>query len=126
MFISADELVGLLTKSENHVLVIDVREQDREGGHIRKSVNCPAFAFGDHTCRDILQLAKIQSKKYIVFHCAYSQQRGPTCARYFMNYCKAHQELTDGSIDCFILERGMNGFKAQYRGTEWIEGCDDL
>ena len=63
-------------------LVVDVRDEDYDAKwRVPGSVNFPSETFGDDAMSELADLA--HGKDAIVFHCMYSQQRGPTCARMF-------------------------------------------
>jgi hypothetical protein len=65
-------------------LIIDVRGEDFEGGHIRSAVNVPEDDFEDDDDVDAL-VTKYKDQERIVFHCMMSQVRGPKCARRFLS-----------------------------------------
>jgi len=78
---SASDLAQLLRSDAERsgVVVVDVRDLDRAGGHIRGSVNIHAEDF----IRNAPHHAAQWRDKKVVFHCMFSQQRGPRCARAF-------------------------------------------
>lgn len=83
-YISAESLVPALTDSKE-TIVVDVRENgDFSAGHIKNAVNLPSGNWQDQAFVDA-QIAQYSGSKNIVFHCAKSQQRGPTCAQIFLN-----------------------------------------
>ncbi|KZZ99624.1 Rhodanese-like protein [Moelleriella libera RCEF 2490] len=83
--ISPEELAKKILEEEGSpdpsFLVIDVRDVDHIGGHIKGHYHAPMAKFDDllphlvHMCRD---------KKTLIFHCLMSQQRGPTAAREYI------------------------------------------
>ena len=75
---SAAELSGILqSERANRVAVIDVRDDDHVGGHIRSSTHVPSATL-DHRIPELVR--KLAGKEVVVFHCALSQQRGPGAA----------------------------------------------
>ncbi|CDR47951.1 CYFA0S40e00298g1_1 [Cyberlindnera fabianii] len=62
-------------------LVVDVRDSDYVGGHIKDSLHIPSPAF---TLQVEDLISKANDKDDIVFHCALSQQRGPSAAMKFL------------------------------------------
>ncbi|KAH8505705.1 hypothetical protein H0E87_012788 [Populus deltoides] len=59
-------------------------------------------------------IQEVKGKDTLVFHCALSQVRGPTCARRLANYLEEVKE--DGGIkNIMVLERGFNGWEAAGR-----------
>ncbi|KAK3306739.1 uncharacterized protein B0T15DRAFT_528120 [Chaetomium strumarium] len=59
------------------IAIIDVRDDDYIGGHIKGSQNVPSRTLDAMLPALVRQL---QDKETVVFHCALSQQRGPTAA----------------------------------------------
>jgi rhodanese-related sulfurtransferase len=50
---------------------------DHIGGHIRHSIHAPSHTL-DHKIPELVR--KLKDKETVVFHCALSQQRGPSAA----------------------------------------------
>lgn len=64
------------------VLVVDVRDSDFEGGHIRGCLNRPALNFDqDADVDEFIDRELKPGIKTVVMHCALSQVRGPHCAQ---------------------------------------------
>ncbi|PKI35443.1 hypothetical protein CRG98_044158 [Punica granatum] len=61
---------------------------------------------------DLIQTVK--QKDTLVFHCALSQVRGPTCARRLASYLEEVKEDV-GIKDILVLERGFNGWESSGR-----------
>ncbi|KAF9437916.1 hypothetical protein BGZ76_010546 [Entomortierella beljakovae] len=59
-------------------LVIDVRDEDRIGGHIPGSVNIPSKELPDKLPTLVVEYQYVPE---LFFHCALSQVRGPKAAR---------------------------------------------
>lgn len=94
--ISREELSALLTNSSgssavktaasklpapNPIAVVDVRDDDHIGGHIKGSIHAPSRDLEEQ----IPELVdKLKDAKTVVFHCTLSQQRGPTAALKYM------------------------------------------
>jgi rhodanese-related sulfurtransferase len=57
------------------VVVIDVRDEDYEGGHIKTSIRSPFAAFDNNVHQLIQKVIQEDKKKHIVFTCMYSEQR---------------------------------------------------
>ena len=98
------------------VALIDVRDDDFVGGHIKGAIHA---SFGDfeqkHAQNLVNQLVKQQGKKSIVFTCMYSEQRGPFCASAFAEAMEkeglAHQ------AKLYVLSDGFFGWLKRYVGT---------
>ncbi|CAG7562708.1 unnamed protein product [Fusarium equiseti] len=98
--------------------VIDVRDNDYIGGHIKGSQNIPA-----HTLEAMMPtlVRRLKDKKTVVFHCALSQQRGPSAA---LKYLRERDGLLRSmgeeakNQDVYILERGFSGWQEVYGEDE--------
>ena len=60
---------------------------DHIGGHIRNSIHAPSSAL-DYKIPELVR--KLKDKETVVFHCALSQQRGPSAA---LRYIRERQRL---------------------------------
>jgi rhodanese-related sulfurtransferase len=67
--------------------IIDVRDSDYIGGHIRGCANVPAPTL-DYRMPELVRT--LQEKEVVVFHCALSQQRGPGAA---LRYLREREKL---------------------------------
>ncbi|XP_044483820.1 dual specificity phosphatase Cdc25 [Mangifera indica] len=106
-YITSSQLLSL--KPRPNIAVIDVRDDERSyDGHITGSLHYASSNFTDNISNLIQQ---VKGKDTLVFHCALSQVRGPTCARRLANYLDEKVEDT-GIKNIFILERGFNGWEA--------------
>lgn len=70
-----------------HIAVIDVRDSDHIGGHIRGSTWVPSSEL-DYKMPEVIRTMK--DKEVVVFHCALSQQRGPSAA---LRYLREKERL---------------------------------
>lgn len=85
---TANEPVGL----PPHIAVIDVRDSDHIGGHIRGSTWVPSSEL-DYKMPEVLRT--MRGKEVVVFHCALSQQRGPGAALRYLRE-KERMEASGG------------------------------
>ncbi|KAA6414903.1 MAG: hypothetical protein FRX48_01653 [Lasallia pustulata] len=67
----------LLTPSPPSYAIVDVRDDDHVGGHIRSSTHVPSRTLGQRMPGLVREL---WDREVVVFHCALSQQRGPSAA----------------------------------------------
>lgn len=95
--------------------------QDYIGGHIKGSTNIPA-----HTLDAMMPtlVRRLKDKKTVVFHCALSQQRGPSAA---LKYVRERDGLLksmgedpkgESGQDVFVLDRGFLGWQEVYGEDE--------
>ncbi|KAE8958760.1 hypothetical protein PR003_g13780 [Phytophthora rubi] len=105
-------------------LIIDVRDTDYAGGHIRSAINIPEDNFMDDDDVDAL-VEKYKDENAIVFHCMMSQVRGPSCAKRF----KARMEIVLEGINhkprVLILHSGNERFERIYKGESDLIDMDD-
>ncbi|KAF3768105.1 hypothetical protein M406DRAFT_289441 [Cryphonectria parasitica EP155] len=66
-----------LKSPDNSIAIIDVRDGDHIGGHIKGSRWVPSHQFDEWLPTLLRQL---QNTNTVVFHCALSKQRGPSAA----------------------------------------------
>ena len=82
-FISREDLAKQMTlpsSSSSSIAIIDVRDSDHIGGHIRGATWVPSSEL-DYKTPELVRT--LRDKELVVFHCALSQQRGPSaCLRY--------------------------------------------
>ncbi|KAF2734603.1 Cdc25 family phosphatase-like protein Ibp1 [Polyplosphaeria fusca] len=78
-----------------NIAIIDVRDNDHIGGHIRGSTWVPSSEL-DYKTPELVRTLK--DKDVVVFHCALSQQRGPSAAlRYLREKARLDPESSTES-----------------------------
>ncbi|KAF3778713.1 Dual specificity phosphatase [Nymphaea thermarum] len=94
------------------VAVIDVRDEERKyDGHIAGSLHVASGSFSENLPS---LLAQVKAKDTVVFHCALSQVRGPSCARKFARYLEnVNDDINIKEI--MILEGGFNRWSDRRR-----------
>ena len=92
----------LLSPDASKVAVIDVRDDDHVGGHIKSSTHVPSSSL-DHRIPEIVRT--MAGKEIVVFHCALSQQRGPAAALRYMRERKS--KVKKGKINTEIAPPGI-------------------
>ena len=129
----------------DNLVIFDVRtpKQDYLGGNIKGSTNIEHQEFMDNI--DTIY-PKYNKLKYVVFHCMYSQSRGPRCARFYGDYLsdklsdllKLRKDESTTKYDneikmildqnIYILKGGFIGFLNKYINDEtnknWINNFD--
>ncbi|BGP20724.1 hypothetical protein JCM10213_001032 [Rhodosporidiobolus nylandii] len=83
-YISHSELeplvkAGAIQKGE--LAIVDVRDDDREGGHIPGSIHAPSEERTDASVQELVE--RLKDARQVVFHCGLSQVRGPKAARIY-------------------------------------------
>lgn len=109
------ELATLLRQPQScPPVIIDVRDSDFHGGHIRGAVNLPQDHFeDDDDVDDIVQ--RHRDAELIVFHCMMSQVRGPFCARRFLSRMNVVLDGEAHKPKVKILAGGFQQFMRVYR-----------
>lgn len=84
----------LLSPDASNVAVVDVRDDDHLGGHIKSSVHVPSLSL-DHRIPEIVRT--MAAKETVVFHCALSQQRGPAAALRYVR--EREKKMKKGKVE---------------------------
>ncbi|KAI2623692.1 Rhodanese-like protein [Xylaria nigripes] len=99
------------------IAIVDVRDDDHIGGHIRGSLHFPSRTL-DATMPTLLR--KLADVETVVFHCALSQQRGPGAALRYLREKEAVgvKDGENATQNVFVLERGFVGWQELYGDNE--------
>lgn len=97
----------LSSTASDNVAVVDVRDEDRLGGHIKVSHHIPSMTFMRNPSAYV---ERFKSKEAVVFHCMYSQQRGPRAARAFATAIPLIMAATETFPSIYILDGGFQKF----------------
>ncbi|KAH7663042.1 Cdc25 family phosphatase protein [Dioscorea alata] len=117
-YISSSQLISIARNPR--IAIIDVRDEERNyDAHIAGSHHYASDTFSDRIPNLI---DAVKGKDTLVFHCALSQIRGPTCARTFLNYLSETKEGSEIK-NVMVLERGFNGWEASGRP---VCRCSDI
>ncbi|CAL4920325.1 unnamed protein product [Urochloa decumbens] len=109
-YVSAAQLVSMAR--DPRVAIVDVRDEERSyDGHIAGSHHYASDTFTDRM-PDLAQATG--AKETVVFHCALSKVRGPSCAQMFHDYLSEAKE-DSGLKNIMVLERGFNGWELSGR-----------
>ncbi|KAH8680844.1 Rhodanese-like domain-containing protein [Xylariales sp. PMI_506] len=134
--ITAPKLADLLLASGStqsspggsSIAIVDVRD---DGGHIRDSLHFPSRSL-DATMPTLIR--KLEDKDTVVFHCALSQQRGPSAALRYLREREAQSrarakgaaaaaaaaaggDAQEKKQVVYVLDRGFVGWQETY-GTD--------
>ncbi|KAI9732593.1 MAG: hypothetical protein M1834_003929 [Cirrosporium novae-zelandiae] len=96
-----------------NLAIIDVRDSDHVGGHIKGSQWVP-FPTLDYRIPELVRT--FRDKKFLIFHCALSQERGPSAA---LRYMRERERMLGGhgkdeEQEVFVLDRGFVGWQEIY------------
>ncbi|KAI6085714.1 Rhodanese-like protein [Hypoxylon rubiginosum] len=121
--------------SDSSVAIVDVRDDDHIGGHIKSSLHFPSRSL-DAMMPTLVR--KLADKDVVVFHCALSQQRGPSAALQYLRAKEGasaavarkvadEQQSASGEGEAatkkqqqtvYILDRGFVGWQEAYGPDE--------
>eukprot|EP00397_Hematodinium_sp_SG-2012_P054522 GEMP01065821.1.p1 GENE.GEMP01065821.1~~GEMP01065821.1.p1 ORF type:complete len:140 (-),score=18.40 GEMP01065821.1:727-1146(-) len=102
---------------ESTVKIIDVRDEDfNEGGHIPGCRNIPSRVFSAK--REELADELCQQDVTVVFHCMFSQSRGPSCAGIFQTELTKRENV---KCQVRILQGGFLTWERRYPDDAHIE-----
>ncbi|KAI1168159.1 Rhodanese-like protein [Nemania serpens] len=114
---SSSITAGREQEQEGRIAIVDVRDDDHIGGHIRSSLHFPSRSL-DAMMPTLLR--RLADKEIVVFHCALSQQRGPGAA---LQYLREKEAAASGvsaaavakkTQKVYILDRGFAGWQEVY------------
>ncbi|KAM0709814.1 hypothetical protein Q7P35_003855 [Cladosporium inversicolor] len=106
---SREKLATLVRSKSSSLAVIDVRDSDYIGGHIVNGINAPTHTH-DYRMPELVRTLK--NKEVVVFHCALSQQRGPSSALRYLREKERLQSVNNKVADPEKAEASVEGVKA--------------
>ncbi|KAJ5938649.1 hypothetical protein N7466_001783 [Penicillium verhagenii] len=120
--IDRDALAALVKSGADasQLAIIDVRDSDHIGGHIRSSI-WVASGLLDHRMPELVRTQRFTKK--VVFHCALSQQRGPSAA---LRYARERELILGPEEDqtekqeILVLEGGFVEWQEKYGNDETL------
>lgn len=124
-YMQPEFLVDMLRDPERckRVVVLDVRDEDFAGGHVRGCVNIPCIDFRGDTLDEFIHKHLHDGVEMCVVHCFLSQQRGPTCAQRLAQ--RLLQLERGGKPQVRILAQGWRKFNRLYRQDSDVCCWDD-
>lgn len=127
-YISPQDLYNLIKSSKvsgKDYIVVDVRDEDFIGGNIKGCLHIPSRKY-EELFEDLC--ARIKDIPTIIFHCAYSQARGPKAAniytqkRVLVSGCDGESGSKQRVL---VLQGGFANMQAAYKDDNAvIEGWD--
>ncbi|CAD0090023.1 unnamed protein product [Aureobasidium vineae] len=118
---SRESLASLIKDKNPSMAVIDVRDSDYIGGHIIGGHNIPTNTH-DYAMPELVRTLK--DKETVVFHCALSQQRGPSAVLKYLRE-KERMEASNGEAEkAEVVEgkQGKEGVKVKGQTVYVLEG----
>ena len=110
----------ILSSPPPNLAIVDVRDSDHIGGHIKGSTWIPSSTL-DFRIPELLR--DLKDKDQVIFHCALSQQRGPSAAlRYARERERLAGKLVGGGDEkkqqICVLVGGFSMWQAKYGQDE--------
>ncbi|KAH8822464.1 S-adenosyl-L-methionine-dependent methyltransferase [Flagelloscypha sp. PMI_526] len=102
--------------SELRLAIIDVRNLDYAGGHIKGSVQVIAQTFPNNLLGFHERFGTMDD---VVFYCGSSSGRAPRCAGWYLDHLEAQKVVPRPQV--WILEGGMKGWLKDFEGDGSIE-----
>ncbi|EGV60656.1 Cdc25 phosphatase Ibp1 [Yamadazyma tenuis] len=108
--------------------VVDVRDSDYVGGHIKNCLHVPAANFHETlpALRQKLFDMKVQD---VVFHCALSQVRGPSST---LKFLRSLEEIKDpqqieffSNLSVWVMQGGFTAWQQKYGEDESVTEAYD-
>ena len=118
--ISKENLAEMLRSRPSNLAIIDVRDSDYIGGHIKGCQNVPVH---QHDFRMPELVRTLRDKDTVVFHCALSQQRGPSSALRYLRERDAKNAKGEVGVrkDGEDLSAGQKVFVLEGGFVKWQE-----
>mmetsp|Transcript_7406 Transcript_7406/g.10930 ORF Transcript_7406/g.10930 Transcript_7406/m.10930 type:complete len:127 (-) Transcript_7406:2204-2584(-) len=111
-YVTNETVVDWMRKKKPGFLIIDVRESDFAGGNIKGAINMPAFEFKLASMKKLCDIGEKKNIDTFVFHCMYSQSRGPATASSFTRYTQKQGK----SYEILVLKGGWKTFYRHVKG----------
>ncbi|KAI6039340.1 Rhodanese-like domain-containing protein [Pisolithus marmoratus] len=115
-YIGASELANIILSDKEpwkDYLIVDVRDADWVGGNIKGSYHFPSEGFlngVDKLMKDTKDIPMV------IFHCRFSQERGPKAARIYEETRNILHKPTDGQdFEAHVLRGGFLHFGEKYK-----------
>ena len=118
-YVQGEELKAALLAKQPGLVVIDVRDDDRVGaikGAVHKASSSATWA--DESQLQEWVRAVSSSSTNVVFHCQQSLQRGPRCARAFVEALEALQLENPPAVK--VLSGGYGAWERAYSGSDEV------
>jgi len=108
--ITSTELASIVKSDKKpwqDYLIVDVRDSDWKGGNIKGSYHLPSLKFESRVDELVYKTKNIP---VVVFHCKFSQQRGPDAARLYdaKRSCQEGEEHKNQKV--YVLQGGFCTF----------------
>lgn len=100
-YVTGDELAQIIRAGRNKHAIIDLRDDDWVRGNIRTATHIPSREFDYERAKQLAHELQQNQIENVVFHCHFSQQRGPTGAGLFRRVLEV--ELPESKMEVYVL-----------------------
>jgi rhodanese-related sulfurtransferase len=125
--INHPELLQILNDPLRKPMILDVRDDDAKGGHIRGALHFPESLWQDsfidngsvvgNYLLQVLYLIKDEKPDIVIIHCMESAVRGPHCVHLLKSYCK--------TVPVVLLQGGADQFVRKFYKTDYVVDYDN-
>ena len=132
--INDDDLIKLINQNRRYY-ILDARDEDRNGGHIPKSIHIPDqmdYNKKMQLLNSLLQNIKIDQKNndnetiWIVIHCMESICRGPRLASLIIDLLSQKSDINTKQIKTCVLNGGADNWIRKYHlNKSLVQNFDD-
>lgn len=90
---------------------------------MRGSWNYPMASFNNSAMKQLANKLTREKKLLVLFHCHFSQIRGPAAAEAFQKYIISHGDVHIGNnnLEIMVLRGGISAWSKHHRSL-----CDDI
>lgn len=111
-FLQPDVVKDMLLSKPEQIIVLDVRDDDFKGGHIKDCTHIPCHEIESEFQCDAFLNSIPSHIELVIVHCFLSQQRGPTVARRLTNRLSQLERL--GQPEICVLANGWRRFHSLF------------
>ena len=125
MYMEQGELVGLLRddSTRSTTLVVDVRDDDRAGGHVAGSLHA---ADGGFDAAAVYAAVSGSHASTVVFHCMESVRRGPRCAQRLARHVRQAGAADAAQFEIRVLKGGADQWVRRFhQDAALVAGFDN-
>ncbi len=110
--VDPEDVAVLVRDGAANLVIVDVRDGDFAGGHIKGCTNIPSLQINDEyrAIDKLIDQYKAAPATTFVFHCMKSQQRGPAAAQRFVDRINERGLPAGMSVPTVSILRG--GYEA--------------
>lgn len=90
------------SSSKSSQLLVDVRDSDLAGGHLKGAKNIPHSHFESEVDAFVKQVASAGTSTRVIFICQYGKERSPAAAAAFLSHWQSQEEGKEPPEVCYV------------------------